>query len=293
MADLFGSIASGVGSLVGGGSSGGSSTLAGIANLAGGAYSMYQGYQAQKQQENYLRSLYASQAKSDELLAAQAERSKQYFEPVENLQAEYALEDLKKMRDLQVAQQEYGIAQGQADIAYGRDTMDPARYALLDILNEGADAEKYRNIASTDVAQAFDKATGDTTRAYGRMGINPNSGAMQDFMNQANISEAIATAGARTEASRLSEDLDIQRRAQAQNLWAGIPLQTTASPVSGSAMSQQAAQGFQQAAQGLATGANLAGQQASQGYQGASAAFSNAANYLGSNSSAQNAYIGR
>ena len=279
MANLFGSLASAfTGS--GGSASSSGNTLAGIGNLALGAYSLYQGYQAQKQQQDYLDGLYASQAKSDALLQAQADRAKQYFEPVENLQAQYALEDLEAMRDLNVAQRDYATQAGAADIAYAQETMDPARYALLDILNEGADAQKYMDIASTDIAQSFGKVQDETSRAYARMGLNPNSGAMADLLNQSALSKATATAGARTEASRLSEDLDIQRRAQALNLWQGIPLNVTESPTSGSALSQQAASGFQSAAQGLATGANLAGTQAQQGFQGAGAAFGSAANYL-------------
>lgn len=277
--DLFGNIASGLGSLFGASDST-TSFLGGLGNLAGGAYSLYRGVNEQNQQDKYMNALYASQGLSDELLRKQAERAESTFYPIEDLQAQYALEDLKRMRDLQVAQQQYGIDRGQDDIGFAQDVIDPTRYGLLEFLSEGADPQKYMDIASTDVNQSFDKTMGEVSRAMSRQGINPNSGAMQNMLTQGALSQGAALAGARTNASRLSEDLDIQRKGQALNYWEGIPLSTAQAPLSGAALSQQAAQGFQQAASGLAQGAKLAGGNAADSFAGASAAFGNMGGYL-------------
>lgn len=279
MADLFGNIASGVGSLFGV-SEGTQSTLSGLGNLAGGAYGIYRGIQQQGLQDQYMNALLGSTQLSDELLRQQADRAKELYYPIEDLQAQYALEDIEKMRPLQVGQQEYSIGKGTSDIGFAQNVIDPTRYDLLEYLSEGADPQKYADIASTDVTQAFSKALDETGRAYARMGINPSSGAAQSLVNQNAISRAAATAGARTEAQRLAEDLSIQRKGQALNYWEGIPLTTAQTPISGAALAGQAASGFQQAASGLTQGAKLAGAGTGNAFAGASAAFGNIADYL-------------
>lgn len=286
---MFSSIASGVGSLFsgssgsGGGGGGGSiiNTLAGIGDIAGGAYDLYRGVQNEQRANDYLGNLYASQKKSDSLLQAQADRAKDIFYPIEDLQAEYALEDLKRMRDLQVAQQQYGIDRGEQDIAFAKDVMDPARDNLLEFLASGVEPQRYMDIAVTDVNQAFDKSLGETSRAYGRMGINPNSGAMTNLVNQNAVSKAAAQAGARTEANRLAEDLSIARKSQALNAWQGIPLSSTQSPTSGSVLAGQAAAGFQDAASNLSSAAKLSSGMASDYMASAKTTFNDARGYLG------------
>jgi hypothetical protein len=280
MADLYSNIASGVGSLFGA-SSDTTNVLQGVAGLAGGAYDLYRGIQAQGQYDDYMSQLYASQALSDQLLREQAARAEELYYPIEDLEAQYALEDMQRMRGLQTAQQDYSIGKGLTDIAYAQGVVDPTRYGLISQLAEGAAAQKYMDQASADITQAFSGALDDTSRAYSRMGINPNSGAMKNLITQSSLAQAAAQAGARTESARMAEDLDLQRRQQAVNLWAGIPMDTQQVSQSGAALASQAAGGLQSAASGLSTGAQLAGQEATSGFSGASAAFGSVADAFG------------
>ena len=280
MSDLFGNIVGGVSDLLGIGDTKTGNFLSGLGNLAGGAYSLYQGINAQNQQQDYLNSLYASQGLSDEILRAQYERAQDLYYPIEDLQAQYALDDLQRTRDLQLAQQDYSIDKGMSDIDFATGTMDPLQYGLLTQLSEGAPAQKYMDIASTDVNQAFNQAQNEAARSFARQGINPNSGAMQNMLSQMAISKGSALAGARTNASRMAEDLDLSRKQQALNYWSGVPFNTTSVDTSGSALANQAAGGFQSAANTLAKSAALTGQTANDAFAGASAAFGNIGGYL-------------
>jgi hypothetical protein len=281
MADLFGNLASGIGGLLGLGS-GAQSTLNYLGDIGtglGGTYDLYQGIQSQGMYQDYMSQLLGSTDLSDELLRKQATRAEDLYYPIEDLQAQYALEDIQSLRPLQTAQQTYGIQRGLDDISLAQDVVDPTRTGLITQLAQGADAQKYMDIASTDVMQAYDKSLGEAQRAYSQMGINPSSGAAQNLINQGALSRAASLAGARTEASRLAEDLDIQRKGQALDLFSGIPLTQTEAPQSGSSLSSQAAQGLQGLTSSLVSGANLANQAANTGFAGASAAFGNLTNY--------------
>lgn len=274
---LFGDIASGLGSLFGGSTG---TVLGGLGSLAGAGYDIYQGIQSQEQQQDYMNQLLASQTAAGALTAEQAARARQLYYPIEDLQAKYALADLKQTRPLQVAQRRYGTGRGMEDIAFAQDVIDPTRYNLVEFLAQGVDPQEYMDIASADVTQAYDEAQAAQQRALARQGVNPASGASQSLANQLAISRAAQLAGARTEASRLAEDVSLQRKGQALDYWQGIPFASQQAPQSGTQVAQQAAQGFRQAASGLLGGAQLAGQQAKQGFTGASALLNQMGQYF-------------
>ena len=192
MADIFGNIASGLSGIVGDDYSSYLNTAANIGRAGLGAYELYSGLQAQGQQRDYMSQLLASQQLSDKLLKAQAERAESLYHPIEDLQAEYALSDLQAMRPLQTAQQEYALGKGMDDIAFAQEVIDPTQQNLLRFLAEGVDSQEYRDIASTDVQQAFGQAQREADRAQRLQGINPSSGAAQSLSNQLAISKASA-----------------------------------------------------------------------------------------------------
>ena len=283
MADsLFGSLSSGLQGLFGGSDSLWN-TVGAIGDTAMGAYDLYQGIQSQNQYNDFMGTLGASYAKSDALAQAMYDRAKETYFPIEDLQAQYALEDLERYRPLQVNQQQYGIDRGNQQIGFAQNTMDPLEDSFLTFLSQGADPQKYRNIASADIQQGFDQASADTARAMARQGINPNSGAFADMMKQTQLGKAAAEAGARTEASRLAEDLDIARKGQALNYWKGIPFDTTTAPTSGSNLASQATSALTSTASGLANAAKLANNSAGDYFAGATATFGNIGDYLNSN----------
>mgnify|MGYP006294878759 CR=1 FL=1 len=276
MADsLFGNLASGLGSLFGASDStqGILSGIGDIGNFALGAYDTYQGFQTQGMANDYLSALYGSQAKSDAIIQEQFDRAKELYWPVEELQAQYAKEDLEKMRPLQQEQQQYAIDKGYDDIAFAQGTVDPTEKDLISFLAEGADPQKYMNIASTNIGQSYDQAFNETQRSLAKMGVNPNSGAFQDMARQNLIGKAAAEAGARTDASRMAEDLDIARKGQALNLWSGIPLSTNTSPYSGESLATLASSGLQQSAGNLTQAAKLASSFSDDYFAGATALF--------------------
>lgn len=281
---LFSSLTSGLGGLLGFSDSTQSwmNAAGSLGDFALGAYDTYQGLNQDAAANNYLNSLGASYAKSDELLQAQADRAKEIYYPIEDLQAQYTLEDLQRYRPLQVNQQQYGIDRGNEQIAFAQNTMDPMQDALLTQLSQGADAQKYRDIASADVQQSYDQASADTQRAYARMGINPNSGAFTSMLKQGELAKAAAEAGARTNASRMAEDLDLSRKQQAMNAWNGIPFQLTSTATSGSALANQAASGLSNMASGLTSAAKLANSMADNSFASATYNFGNIGSYLGS-----------
>lgn len=286
MADgLFGSLASSLSGLFGDSST--LSTIGGLADFGVGAYDLYRGFQSDSSSQDYLNALMASQDVSDSIIQGQYKRAQDIYYPIEDLQAQYALADLKALRPLQEAQQSYGLTRGYADIDLAKNTVDPTRTGLIQQLAAGAPAQRFMDIASADVQQSYDQALADTQRAYARSGINPNSGAYQSLLQQNMMSKAAAEAGARTEAARIAEDLDISRKGQALNLFAGIPLTSTQAPQSGTALATQAASGLQTSAQNLQKAAALTSGMAGDYYAGATSTFKNLGDYFGTGNSSK------
>ena len=190
--------------------------------VAGTAYDIYQGYSNSKAGSasfDAAKRLYAKQA---EWLGLQIDRYKNVYWPYEDLQYQYAIEDTLATRDENIAMREYWEQRTleQIDQAKALNPMlDEAEKSLIRKLVEGEDvlADRFRSQATGDVQAAFGSQREQDVRAMGLAGINPNSGQMQNYMNRMGASQALAEAGARTNATRLAEDTSIQRQAAAMD----------------------------------------------------------------------------
>ena len=278
----FGSLFDGLGSTVSDLSSFlGSKTVSGLANTAAAGFDIYSGINAMNRANTMTDLAYATAEKqnaySDELFS----RQKSMYWPIEDKQAAWALEDMNAARGLSTAQRDYAIQKGNTDIATAKE-LDPVitdtKKSLVRRLAEGEDvlANRMRNTASADVTASFDKQRDSDVRKFGLYGINPNSGMMSNYMSKMGTSQALADAGARTQASRQAEDTSLSRQGQAINYASGIPLSTqqyTPSTTPTAALS------------GLTSAANLTGNlgsnwdsSASNSFTGASAALKNVYN---------------
>jgi hypothetical protein len=87
---------------------------------------------------------------------------------------------------------------------------------------EGLDVNEQMNMAQADIAQAFANTQAAQRRDMGRMGVNPNSGRFADQSRLNATNQALATAGARTNARTATQDTNYNRLAAAVNVRNGL-----------------------------------------------------------------------
>ncbi len=211
--------------------------LSGIGNLASMGWDIYQGINAQQSANDYANLSFGSSNQQALYASELWDRLAMNQWPIEDLQSEYAYEDLRLLRDLQEAQRDYGIYKGMQDIELA-ESLDPminqAKTSLVTKLAEGEDvlADRMRSQTSADINQAFTQQRADDARRFSSYGINPNSGAMSNYMSQMGIAEALAQAGGRTDATWGAETEAMNRQGQAINYASGIPLSQQQAPAS-------------------------------------------------------------
>lgn len=240
MASFWDSISSALGSV---GDVLGSSALQGALSLGMAGLEGYTGL-SQLSDASALSGL-SQDALQQQLALAYSNEKKynQLYLPIEQAQAQYALQDLTTMRPLQEAQLNYGVERGLYDIARAQNFYQPLEESLTNQLAQGVNAQDYMNTASTDVQNAFSKARQQQARTLASAGVNPNSAAYQRQLQSNFTSQALGEAGARTSARQTAEDLDLSRKAAALQYAAGIPIDTT-NAINGSALLGQAASGL-------------------------------------------------
>ena len=190
--------------------------------VAGTAYDIYQGYKdssAASEANDAASALYDKQA---EWLGLQIDRYKNIYWPYEDLQYQYAIEDMLSARDENIAMRDYWEQRTLEQIDQAKTLnpiLDENEKSLIRKLVEGEDvlADRYRSQATADVQSAFGSQREQDMRAMGLAGINPNSGQMQNYMNRMGAAQALSEAGARTSATRLAEDTALQRQATAMD----------------------------------------------------------------------------
>lgn len=203
---------------------GGWNTLGNIANVAGSAFDIYQGVQSMNMAEKYADLAFGSAAKQDEYSQAMWDRMKSKYWPIEDLNIQYSMEDMKTLRPMYEQQIAYQAQRGQQELANAKE-MDPlideTKKSLIRKLTEGEDVLRGRMTeqASTDTSAAFEQQRGQDARRMGMAGINPNSGQYANYMNRMGTNEAMSEATARTQASRLAEDTALSRQSQALNYY--------------------------------------------------------------------------
>lgn len=210
---------------------GGWKTVSNVAQTAGAAYDIYQGFKSQNLANKYTDMAFASAEKQDKYAQEMWDRYKSMYWPLENLNYQYTMEDLQTLRPSYKNQVEYQAQRlnEQLDQAkYLNPIIDDTEKSLIRKLVEGEDvlADRLISQATADIGAAYGSQREQDMRAMGLAGINPNSGQMQNYMNRMGQSQALAEATARTQASRQAEDLAISRQSQALNYAKGAQLPT-------------------------------------------------------------------
>lgn len=197
----------------------------------GTAYDIYNGYQASKMAEQYADLAFATAEKQDAFAQQMWDRYKKKYWPLEDLNYEYTMQDMKALRPAYQNQIKYQAQRlneqlGQAKIL--NPLIDDTEESLIRKLIEGEDvlAERLRSEATADIGAAFGAQREQDIRSMGLAGINPNSGQMANYLTKMGQSQALAEAAARTQASRQAEDLAISRQSQALNYAKGAQLPT-------------------------------------------------------------------
>ena len=207
------------------------SALGTAANIAGAGYDIYQGYQNQQLANKYADIVFSTAEKQDEYTQAMFDRIKSLYWPFEDLNYQYATEDIQALRPLAQAQTQYAVDRGLSDIAKYREldpVYDDTEKSLIRKLTEGEDvlADRLMTTATANVANAYAQQRESDMRKLSAAGINPNSGQYSNYMNRMGSQQAMAEATARTQASRQAEDLAISRQSQALNYRQGAQLPT-------------------------------------------------------------------
>lgn len=190
--------------------------------VAGTAYDIYQGYRDSESASDATEAASALYDKQAEWLGLQIDRYKNIYWPYEDLQYQYAIEDMLSSRDENIAMRDYWEQRTLEQIDQAKSLnpiLDENEKSLIRKLVEGEDvlADRFRSQATADVQAAFGSQREQDMRAMGLAGINPNSGQMQNYINRMGSAQALSEAGARTNATRLAEDTALQRQAAAMD----------------------------------------------------------------------------
>lgn len=228
-----GIIGKGVGAASGGSSmsglfSAGANILGGLGGIGGGLF----GGGKSKSYEEILQEKANEKRLEFQIDALKKYRNfyNDYYWPIEGFNASNYYTDIKTARPYEERMRDYQLGRGDELIGLASETnpiLDENKKSLIRRLTEGEDvlADRYRGQASADVASAFNQQRTGISNQMAQYGINPNSGAWANQMNSIGRSEALAQAGARTNATWQAEDTSLQRQMQAQNYYTNPTMQ--------------------------------------------------------------------
>ena len=153
-----------------------------------------------------------------------------YYWPIEGFNAANYYTDIQKARPYEERMRDYQLGRGDQLVNLASETnplLDDNKKSLIRRLTEGEDvlADRYRGQASADVASSFGQQRSALNSQMARYGLNPNSGAWASQMSNMGRNEALAQAGARTNAAWKAEDTSLQRQAQALNYYTNPTMQ--------------------------------------------------------------------
>lgn len=250
------------------------SLLSGAADLAGTAYQMYQGSQANDTAAQYYNA--AGDAAKDQVALSKAQwaRYKDVYGPLEEAQIKEALLDIEAYRPVKAAI----LDETQRNIELYRPIEDQI---VEDAERTGAEfGQEYAARSNADVNQSFGKVQAINTRSLGRMGINPNSGKFANTNKSTNNSQALAIAGGRTDAFRQGDQTAYNRKTNALNYRRGTPMAQMQTP-SGNATLNSALSGLSSGVANTAALAGTAANAATASNQTAGYMFNRGTNALG------------
>lgn len=228
-----GAISQGIGAAAGGGSSSGifssvGNILGGLGGIGGGLF----GGGKKKSYEEILQEKANEKKLEFQINALDKYKGfyNDYYWPIEGFNAANYYTDIQAMRPYEERMRDYQLTRGDELINLASETnpvLDDNKKNLIRRLVEGEDvlADRYRGQASADVSSAFNQQRNSLTNQMAQYGINPSSGAWANQMGNMGRSEALAQAGARTNASWQAENTSLQRQMQAQNYYTNPTMQ--------------------------------------------------------------------
>lgn len=204
-------------------------TVGSIASAAGSIYDIYSAYQNNQLAQQYANLAFGSAEAQDAYAKEAWNRQKELYWPLEDLQIQYSLEDLKTLRPAyqnQINYQAQRLDEQLEQSKYLNPLIDSTERDLLGKLMEGEDviAERLMNQASADISLAYGAQRESDLRSLGVAGVNPNSGQTTNYLSRLGTSEALAQATGRTQAARQAEELAINRQSTALNYARGAEL---------------------------------------------------------------------
>ena len=156
--------------------------------------------------------------------------------PYQKEQLMQGIEQQKRLAPLQEEQLQFGLKsantayeQSQDDRQWAlqkRGQLDQAQRGLLDdaaTFDEGLRRDTLFGQANADITQAFDSSEQQGVRTMERMGVNPSDAKMGAMVNQNNLQEALAKAGAGSKAGELARSEGMQLKSNAANMLSGYP----------------------------------------------------------------------
>lgn len=215
--------------------------ISGAVGIASGLASMFgskgKSSSSYSSGQDYLAGIQADTA------AAILDRYQNKYWPLEDLYIDYTMEDVQTLRPSYEKQVDYYAQRLDEQLALAKEInpqLDETQKSLIRKLVEGEDvlADRMRSQATADIGAAYGSQREQDMRAMGLAGINPNSGQMQNYMNRMGASQALAEAGARTNATREAEDLALQRQATALNYYQSAQLPEYSANSSGTSLGQ-------------------------------------------------------
>ena len=237
------------------------------ANLGTAAYDLYQGIQNQAYADKMYDLAFGSAAQQDAWASDMANRAQTLYWPLEDLQYQYATEDINALRPSDVANRDYNVQRRNELLTQAKQlnpTLDANKVSYINTMTAPVDdlRQRWMDIASTNVDQAFDAKRATGLRQMGQAGINPSSGNMLDYNRTMYQDQAAQSANARTKASRDAETEGLSRQATVLNMQAGIPLPTyNTTPSTTASTISSSMGGTGTAAAGLANSLNSNAQQ--------------------------------
>ncbi len=250
------------------------SIFSGAANLAGTAYSIYQGEKSNETASKYYDKAGDAAAQQAALAKAQWEQYKNVYGPLESAQVKEALLDIEAYRPVKAAI----LNETQRNIEEYRPIEDQM---IAEAKKSGAEiGQEYAAKSNADINQAFGQQKAINLRNLGRMGINPNSGRFADTNKSTNTSQALALAGGKTSAFRQGQTEALNRKANALNYRRGMPMAQMQKP-SGNATLNSALSGLNSSVNANAALAGIAGNAASSNNQAAGYMFGQGTKALG------------
>lgn len=190
-------------------------------------------------------------AKQAQLAQEQWDYYKDIYQPLEEARAQEELYNIELNRPLNAALVDQSL--------YNISAYRPVEEEFVSQSLAGLDPATFAQQAGADVASAFDQQNEISLRNAKRSGsYNPNSGSYQKLQQTGDLSRALASAGAQTQARRDAKSYNLGLLGNALNVRSSLPSQTSTTAGTGSNLLSSATSGLSSATSSLANAASNA-----------------------------------